>query len=360
MAVGFDAVRLVRVVLLSTFAAFLPIVVAVAHAEAPAKVTIQARPIEAFDSRDAQRRDFGRLRFRGGLELSANHKQFGGVSAIRVASNGSNFLALTDRGFWLRGKLTYRGEAPSGIVDAEIAPMLYSDGRPITARGWYDAEALAEDGGFAYVALERVHRILKFDTGKRGLLARGTLVPVPPEMGKLPANKGIECLLVAPRGAPQAGALIAISERGLDAAGNIRGFLIGGPKPGLFAVRPSDDFDITDCALTPGGSLLILERHFSWRRGVAMRIRSVPLAEALPGAVLEGEVLITADMGYQIDNMEGLSVHRAANGDLVLTLISDDNFSMIQRTILLQFTLLGEAVGSGGPQRQGATNENRP
>ncbi len=31
------------------------------------------------------------------------------------------------------------------------------------ARGWYDTEALAEDGGFAYVALERVHRILKFD-----------------------------------------------------------------------------------------------------------------------------------------------------------------------------------------------------
>ena len=78
--------------------------------------------------------------------------------------------------------------------------MLYSDGRPITARGWYDTEALAEDGGFAYVALERVHRILKFDYGKRGLLARGTLVPVPPEMGKLPSNKGIECLMVAPKG----------------------------------------------------------------------------------------------------------------------------------------------------------------
>jgi len=56
--------------------------------------------------------------------------------------------------------------------------------------------------------------------------------------------------------------------------------------------------------------------------------------------VLEGTTLITADMGFQIDNMEGLSVHRAANGDVVLTLVSDDNFSIIQRTILLQFTLL--------------------
>ena len=54
---------------------------------------------------------------------------------------------------------------------------------------------------------------------------------------------------------------------------------------------------------------------------------------------MDGPVLIEADMGYQIDNMEGLSVHRAASGELVLTLISDDNFSIIQRTILLQFTL---------------------
>ena len=44
-------------------------------------------------------------------------------------------------------------------------------------------------------------------------------------------------------------------------------------------------------------------------------------------------------MGSQIDNMEGLSVHRDAAGALVLTLISDDNFSLLQRTVLLQFTL---------------------
>jgi hypothetical protein len=37
--------------------------------------------------------------------------------------------------------------------------------------------------------------------------------------------------------------------------------------------------------------------------------------------------------------MEGLSVHRAADGALVLTLISDDNFSLLQRTLLLQFGL---------------------
>ena len=72
-----------------------------------------------------------------------------------------------------------------------------------------------------------------------------------------------------------------------------------------------------------------------------MRIRSVPLASIRPGAVLDGPELIFADMGYQMDNMEGLSLHRAADGALVMTIVSDDNFSPLQRTLLLQFTLVG-------------------
>jgi hypothetical protein len=55
--------------------------------------------------------------------------------------------------------------------------------------------------------------------------------------------------------------------------------------------------------------------------------------------VVDGPVLFDVDLGYEIDNMEGLSVHRSAGGETVLTLISDDNFSAVQRTLLLQFTL---------------------
>jgi hypothetical protein len=35
-------------------------------------------------------------------------------------------------------------------------------------------------------------------------------------------------------------------------------------------------------------------------------------------------------------------VHRDAKGETVITLVSDDNFSVIQRNLLLQFTLVGE------------------
>ena len=255
---------------------------------------------------------------------------------------GGRFIALTDKGNWLRARIVMRDGRPIAIADAEMAPILGPDGRPVASRrNWYDTEALADDGGTLYVGIERAHEILRFDYGRDGLRARGQPVGVPPAMKSLPANRGIECLVAPPKGQPLAGTLIAISERGLDPAGNILGFLIG-PQAGTFTVKRSDEFDISDCALTPRGDLLLLERRFSWTRGLAIRIRRVPLSRIAPRAVLDGPDVIVADMGYQIDNFEGMAVHRAADGALVLTLISDDNFSPLQRTLLLQFTMVGE------------------
>jgi hypothetical protein len=306
------------------------------------RIDVRAEPIEAFEPRDASQKRFGELEFRGGLILTSPYKNFGGISSIRVASDGVGFLALTDKGYWLRGRIAYRAGRPIGITDAEMAPILGPDGRPLHRRGWYDTESLAEDGGTLYVGIERVHQIVRFDYAKDGLAARGVPIAVPPGVRMLPANKGLECLVIPQKGQPLAGTLIAISERGLDPHGNIFGFLIGGPSSGTFTVKRSDDFDVTDCATTPRGDLLILERRFSWTIGVAMRIRRLALSQVQPGALLDGPQLIFADMGFQIDNMEGLAVHRTAAGELVLTLISDDNFSPIQRNLLLQFTLVGE------------------
>ena len=312
----------------------------VQHApDAPVAIEVSAKPILSFEPRDPARVRFGALTFRGGMELTSSHPEFGGISSIRVAADGAGFLAVTDKGRWLRGRIAYEGTRPVGITHAEMAPVLGPDGKTLSSRGWYDTEALAEDGGTVWLGIERVHRIVRFDVGRHGLLARGQPIALPPGIAKLPNNKSLECLVFVPRSLPLAGTLIAISERGLDEDGNIKGFLIGGSSPGEFSVKRIGDFDVSDCAVTPAGELLLLERSFSRLRGVGMRIRRMPLTEVKPGATIDGPALIEADMGFQIDNMEGLSVHRAADGALVLTLISDDNFSLIQRTLLLQFTL---------------------
>lgn len=305
------------------------------------RVEIHAQAIEAFDPREPKRTRFGALTFRGGLVLESPQRDFGGLSALHVEPDGEHFLSLSDRGQWLRGRIVYRDKAPAAIADAEMAPMLGPDGRPLRSRGWYDTESLAFDNGTIWVGIERVHQIVRFNYAKDGLRARGTPIAVPPGMKLLPHNKGIECLVAAPKDGPLASQLIAISERGLDTHGNLMGFLIGnaGGSGGVFSLRRSDEFDVSDCALAPGNRLLVLERRFSWLRGVAMRIRSVPLADVKPGALVDGPELVFADMAYQLDNMEGLAVHRDASGATVLTLISDDNFSPLQRTLLLQFTL---------------------
>jgi hypothetical protein len=235
--------------------------------------------------------------------------------------------------------MVYEDGRLARIADAEMAPILDWEGKPLALRGWFDTESLAEDGGTLYVGIERVNQIVRFDYGKDGFLARGEPIPVPPEIKSLPYNKGLEAMAFVPRNMPLGGTLIAISERGLDEAGNIRGFLIGGPSPGNIAFTRSNDFDITDAAVTPAQELLILERSFSIARGPGMRIRRFALSAIKPGAVLEGSVVFEADWNYQIDNMEGLAVHTTPEGETVLTLISDDNFNPLQRTLLLQFTL---------------------
>ena len=105
-----------------------------AAAQPPVAITITAQPITSFDLRDSSRRQFGLLEFRGGLVLRSSFKHFGGISAIRVVPNGTNFIALSDKGWWLRGHILYDGPRPIAIADAEMAPMLGPDGRPLAAR----------------------------------------------------------------------------------------------------------------------------------------------------------------------------------------------------------------------------------
>src|SRR4051812_40377981 len=228
------------------------LLLAAAPALTQGRIDVRATPIASFDNRDRDLRRFGKLEFRGGLELTSPSREFGGISGLRMEPDGSGFLAVTDTGRWLRGRMVYSGSTPAGIAGAEMAPMLGADGKRLVARGWYDAEAVAEDAGTVYVGIERVHRILKYDFARDGLQARGVPIAVPPEFKGMPANRSIEALAVVPKGLPLAGTLIVITEAALDAAGNNKAFLLGGPSPGAFSVKRADNFDVTDCTLLPG------------------------------------------------------------------------------------------------------------
>ncbi|TPQ38585.1 twin-arginine translocation pathway signal [Bradyrhizobium guangdongense] len=309
-------------------------------------IEVNARSIASFEPRERSRVRFGSLEFRSGLVLTSPYRGFGGLSGFRFLDTqgerkGERFVAISDQGGWFTGRIRYDGRAMVGLADVEAAPMLNADGRPVTEkRYWYDTESLALDGTNAYVGLERVNQLMRFDIAKGFASARGQVLPLPSAAKKLPYNKGLEALVAVPKGQPLAGTLIALSERGLDQSGNLIAFLVGGLTPGQFSIRRTENFDISDAVLLPSGELLILERKFSWFTGVNIRIRAIPLKQIAPNALVDGPTLFEADLGHEIDNMEGIDAHVTPDGETVLTLVSDDNFSMLQRTLLLQFTLV--------------------
>ena len=307
---------------------------------APVHIEVNARPIPIFDLRHRSQLRFGALEYRSGLVLTSRFPGFGGLSALRLDAKGERFIAVSDKGSWFTGRIHYQGRDITGLVEVEAAPLLGADGRPITARGWYDSEAIALDGSIAYVALERVNQVLRYDLAKGFTRARAEVVPLPPAARRLPHNKGIEALVMVPKGLPLAGTLIALSERGLDEEGNLIAFLLGGPSPGQFSVRRTESYDISDAVVLPSGDLLILERKFSWLAGLGIRIRRIALTSIAPGALVDGPSIFEADLSQEVDNMEGIDAYVTDAGETVLTLISDDNFSPIQRTLLLQFTLV--------------------
>jgi hypothetical protein len=312
------------------------------YATAPTRIEIDATPITSFDNRDPSKIRFGALEFRGGLSLTSKNTAFGGVSAIHIEPDGEHFLAITDHGSWLRGRIVYQDGKPVAIADAEMAPILGSDGKPLAARGWYDVESLTERDGIFYIGIERVEQIVRLDYRRDGFLARGEPIPVPSDFKTFAYNKSLECLAAPPQGAPLAGRLIVVTERSLDSSRNLRSFLLTGERVERFSVKRSDDFDVSDCTILPPDDLLLLERRYSPMRGVGMRIRRIPLATIKAGALVDGHSMIEADLAYQIDNMEGIAVHRNSRGETILTLVSDDNFSIIERNLLLQFAIVGD------------------
>jgi hypothetical protein len=309
----------------------------------PVHIDVSATPISRFEPRNPSQTRFGALEFRGGLVLSSSYKAFGGFSSLHMAPDGSHFVSASDRGAWLRGRIVYRDGRPDAITDAEMAPILGPDGKPLTARKWFDSESLTFRDGTAYVGIERVEKIVRFNFQHDGLTARGEPIPVPDDFKTFANNLSLECLAAPPKGAPLGDQLIVVTERSLDDAGNMRSFLLNGKNVARFTVKRHDDFDISDCVAMPPNGLLLLERRFALLHGgLSMRIRRVAIADIKPGAVADGKKLIEADLGYEIDNMEGIGLHRNASGETILTLISDDNFLPFQRTLLLQFALVGE------------------
>lgn len=304
-------------------------------------LTVTAKPILRFDpkSEDGRR---GALRYLGGFRYSARDPRLEGISSFRLRDGRSHFLAVTDTGYWFSARIERDAEGrPTGFGTAEIAPILDAAGGPQTRRkGLADAEGMAIDGDRVLVTFEQKHRIAAYANPSAPFDSRAEAVRLPIPSNELRTNQGIETIAVAAAGAPGGKRTVIVAEQSLDRDGNLFAAILG-PAGGLFKVRRETPWAITDGAFLPGGDLLLLERRYEGYGRLGMRIRRIEGAALRPGAVVDGPVLMEADMADEIDNMEGMDVSVGPDGSTYVALVSDDNGSFFQRNLYLEFVLEG-------------------
>ena len=292
------------------------------------------------------RKTYGKLVWRGGLRLQSSDRRFGGFSGIVVSSDGKKLVALSDRGWWLAGKLFSKGGVLSGAGGFVLAPVKTSArGRP--GKNWQrDGEALAPWSkaglkGDLVAGFERQTRVLRYRFAKSGVAARPYRVRFPKAVARGPVNKTLEAVARFYAG-PRRGWLVAISEGSRDEKNNSRAWLWRKRRTISFSVRRHEDYDVTGMAVLPDGkSFVTIERSFNPPALPGMAIRLFKTADIAHGKTIEGKILFSGrQLAYAIDNMEGIAVSRADNGKIQLTVISDDNYNRsLQSTLIFRFEM---------------------
>lgn len=266
----------------------------------------------------------------GGHELSlaqieGHHAAFGGISGL--ARIGQDTVFVTDRGWIGRFADTSSG----GALSIAMRPLRLNKGADQR-----DAEALAIERGAdgeaeaLWIAFERAHRLVRVegDTSRTFPL---------PWRGCLKRNGGIEALAV-----DGSARLVALAEEPELCGGAKDRIDVWVGQPGAWERRSAvrtNNFSPTGAAFAPDGSLYLLERRFTWIGGIWMRLRRFSAAEIAQSDWGEGETIVTLDGASGIDNMEALLIEQDSSGRTVVTALADDNFNLLQRTVVLTLRL---------------------
>jgi len=316
-----------------------------AVAPAAAKdITVTATPVP-LDPHDPQHTTVGALEYVAGFALDSTAPEWGGYSGMVMAADGNSLVAVSDVGHWIRLELEHDAAGKlTGVGAARLEPLLDEAGKPLAGKEWSDAEEIAQapDGQFL-VAFERHHRIWRYASAGGVPAGPAHPVPTPDAIQSLPENSGIEALI-----ADAAGNLTILAEGAEDGAITSRGWDWHARDQvwDEFAVERSDGFEPTSLALLPSPQppetekvdhslTLLLERRYTEADGPAVRI-SILFWSIISNRVA-GFTLATLRLPLSVDNFECLAVRPAAGDETFLYILSDDNQSDTQRTLLLQF-----------------------
>ena len=306
----------------------------VAHPTAAEPLALAARPVP-LHAGDPERTRVGALLYRGGLELTSSDGRFGGLSGLLVSEDGGRMTAVTDQGHWVTARLLYDAAGRlNGVAEAEIGELHGPGGAHLHGKSDRDSESLTRlPGGAIVTAFERNHRLWRYPAGARPLTGQPLPLPAPAALKALRSNSGIEALATL-----SDGALFALAEGRREAAESPAYLRRDGAWTEL-SYRRHGGFRPTGATRLPGGDLLVIERSFNIIDGVAARLRRIAARTIVPGARLDGTAIAVLRPPLTVDNLEGVATRRTAAGETLIYLVSDDNFNLLQRTLLLLFAL---------------------
>jgi hypothetical protein len=325
---------------MTTRAAWLPLALVATLAFAQAEtggeaVALRSVPVP-LDPRDPAVTRVGRLEYRGGLHLTSDDKRFGGLSALAISGDGTQLTAVSDEGGWLTARIVYdeRGWLKE-VTDARLGVLHAPSGRPLAGKAFQDAESLARlPDGSMIVGFERQHRLWKYPAGPNPLDGNPVPMRVPNNLYKAPLNGGIEAL-----GSLWDGRLFALTEYWIKGDA-VRGWLGGGAGWWEIGYRFQGAYRPSDAGVMPNDDLVVLERAYTPNRGITgIRLAHVRTEDVRRGAKLTSDVLADLKPPLTLDNFEGIACRADAQGRSLFYLVSDDNFSAEQRTLLLLFAL---------------------
>lgn len=316
--------------------AFLALLISPALADK--SITISGTNLPVFD-RSVPDNRFGPLTYLGGLALNSPHRNFEALSGLTII--GNQMIIVTDEGHWVSAELeSDEAGRPTGLSNARLGALLNTDGSPMLTKRLADSEAVALVDGELWVTSERNQpiRAYTFEDGRPTGPARLPFGSEAPLSGN--RNQGLEAMVHVTTGPLAGETLIFLEEPHRRASNPTAMRLLPDGSRRTFAIRRQDDFAVTGAAVLPEGDVLLVERRFSWNDGIFMRLRHLPASDIASGAV-EGRIILEADGGTLIDNMEGIAISDHASGPII-TLISDDNGNFFQRTLLLRFQITGD------------------
>lgn len=251
---------------------------------------------------------------------------FGGFSGIELSPDGSAMIALSDRATLVQASLQ-RQDGEISDIEITAEQRLHSSRGRLLQKKVADSEGLAITAdGSLYVSFEGVSRIARHRLEQE----ETRVLPRAKPFRHLPVNKALEALAIDNRGR-----LYTLPERAFTSDGQIPVWRWNGntwQQP--FTLSKRGRFLPVGADFGPDGKFYLLERSFSFF-GFRSRLRRWTLSAE---GVKNEQVLLETRLGTH-DNLEGVSIWRSAQGQLMATMISDDNFLSLQRTELVEYAL---------------------